>query len=97
MMYLERFRWGPWTRGEELGNALQRGFLPAAYEYLYLTGDRLGLARTILAVLEMPLEYPIRRRLLWLLRILPRIYFTDRGDGWVMVRIPGKVIGWLRR
>ncbi len=96
-MYLERFRWGPWTRGEELFNALERGFLPAAYEYIYLTGDREGVKRTTLRVLELPLERKIRRRLLWLLKIIDRIYFTEREEGWVMVRVPGKVIGWIRR
>ena len=34
-MYLELFRWGPWTEGKELFNALERGFLPAAYEDFY--------------------------------------------------------------
>jgi len=96
-MYLEKFRWGPWTDGEELFNALQRGFLPAAYEYLYLTGNKDDLKQKILRTLNLPLERRVRRRLLWLLRIVDRVWFEDRGDGWIMVRIPGKVIGWLRR
>ena len=96
-MYLELFRWGPWTEEEELFNALERGFLPAAYEYLYSTGDKEGLRRIILKVLDLSLKGEVRERLLWLLRVLDRIYFTEREDGWIMVRVPGKVIGWLRR
>ena len=96
-MYLKKFRWGPWTEGEELLNALQRGFIPAAYEYVLRTGDREEVKRTVLKLLGSPLESRVRRRLLWLLKIVDRITFLDRGDGWIMVLIPGKVIGWIRR
>ncbi len=97
MMYLERFRWGDWTKGEELSNALQRGFLPAVYEYVYLTGDRDRVKREILGTLGNPLIPEVRRKLLWLLRVLDRLRFREREDGWIMVMLPGKVVGWLKR
>ncbi|NPA86559.1 MAG: hypothetical protein GXO00_00935 [Candidatus Diapherotrites archaeon] len=95
-MYLERFRWGEWTDGEELFSALERGFLQAAYEYLCLTGDLHGLRRTILRVLSLPLDKNVRKRLLWLLRSARKLVFLDRGDGWAMAMVGGRVVGWVR-
>ncbi len=95
---LERYKWSGLDRSDEaaLLNAVMRGNLRAAYEYVWRGGSRETVKKVCRRVLHMRVEESVKRSALWLLRNVDRLTFKEQ-DGWVLVLVGKKVVGYLRK
>ncbi len=98
MSILERYKWSGMDRSDEaaLLNAVMRGNLRAAYEYVWRGGDRETVKKVCQRVLRMRVEEGVKRSALWLLENVDKLTFEERDD-WVLVLVGKRVVGYLRK